>query len=321
MARVVSLTGSAPSAVGLLVSPESHNFDEVRRAWRRAACGGFGSLWLVDAGDPEKPGPPGVPLDPWTAVAPLAACAPGRPIGVLIAADEDVAPLPRVLRAMTASLATGGAFAVGVGTGWSTRPSHAGNGSAPDVTGRVEGYLRAFQRTGEPRCDPDEIAFGVGHAAPTVWVGGQDPTLDDLARRMDAGWIGSGSPEAVARRARGPRAGNGGTALPPRQGAILRVLAVAGEDARRRSLEALACELQLHPREVARTCVVGDAARIRAGLEAHRRHGLDPVILEPLVPVARAGGLAATLEDQVDALVAALTRANAPSGGRRGAGA
>ena len=157
-----------------------HDLDAIREEARRAAEDGFSSFWLSQITGPDS----------LTAIAAIAADAPGIELGTSIVPLYGRHPLALAQQALTAQAATGGRLALGLG------PSH--KLLVESVFG--ESYARPFTRTKEMLAaisglvrgeavsvDGEEIVargqLGIDAPPPPILIAALGPKMLDLAGR------------------------------------------------------------------------------------------------------------------------------------------
>ncbi len=156
------------------------SLDSIREDARRAAADGFSSFWLSQIAGPDS----------LTALAAIAADAPGIELGTSIVPLYGRHPLALAQQALTAQAATGGRLVLGIG------PSH-----QLLVEGMLgESYARPFTRTKEMLAaitglvhgeavsiDGDEVVargqLAIDAPAPSILVAALGPKMLDLAGR------------------------------------------------------------------------------------------------------------------------------------------
>lgn len=177
--------------LGLTVSPQRMEIDELRRCWQLADDAGFDSFWVSDhlttSGDED---PHGAVFEAWALLAAIAVDTKRARIGSLVTANTYRHPALLAKAAVTVDHLSGGRLELGLGAGWAEREHRMFGlefGSLRERMDRLEESCQILRKLWTERASTfvgtyyrltDAVAdpAPVQRPHPSLWIGGTGRT-------------------------------------------------------------------------------------------------------------------------------------------------
>lgn len=291
---------------GVLLTPDSFEFDAVVDGYQVAAEVGLHSFWVEEYRDEGGANTPVQPYDAWTLLGALASDTAGAPrLGCLAASCSPTECLPRVLKAMTISCVQRREITLGFGSGWSTSVPARNGWERPRIASKdLQEQVRTVRLNARGITDGAIECFGPsGVGSLPIAIGGSDRALDQVAGREADLWVGSGSLGLLCRRARSMERAKG-RAL--QLCAVLPTLIIEVERDCDGHARELARALGWSQRQLRERVAVGTPAQLVPVFERLARQGVSEVLCEPILSTPWALGHPRRLREQIRGFALAL---------------